>query len=119
MIRYIHCIKRRDDISIEAFRRFWSGAEFNGLLERMLAHFLTAEVRRNLTLDIDLNKTMADERGAGSPFDAVLEIIWESGDGLLDVAADPEYQRLNEEMERLQAPFVDFRESRRFFTEYQ
>ncbi len=118
MIRFIHCMKRKDDISIEEFRRFWNSAEFNDLIDRMLSHSLTAGVRKNLTLDIDVNKMLQSERGAKNPFDSVLEVLWQSGGDLPALLANGEFQQLMREMEAVQRPFVDFHESRRFFTEY-
>ena len=118
MIRFIHCMKRKEDVSIEAFRAFWHGAEFNDLLDRMLGLSLTADVKKNLTLDIDANKVLQQERGARHPFDGVLEILWQSGRDVAELLDDEEFQQLTRQMEAAQREFVDFQESRRFFTEY-
>lgn len=118
MIRFIHCVKRKDDISIEEFRRFWNSAEFNDLIDRMLGHALTAGVKKNLTFDIDVNKALQAERGAKQPFDAVFEVLWQSGGDLPALLDNEEFQALMQDMEAIQRRFVDFHESRRFFTEY-
>lgn len=119
MIRFIHCVRRKEGVSVEAFRAFWHSPEFDGLIDQMLGLALTAGVRKNLTLDIELNQALQDERGAGQPFDGVLEILWQSGRELAELTEDAEFQRLTQEMEELQSEFVDFAESRRFFTEYE
>jgi hypothetical protein len=111
-------MKRKDDISIEEFRRFWNSAELNDLIDRMISHALTAGVKKNLTLDIDVNKALQAERGAKQPFDGVFEVLWQSGGDLPTLLANPEFQQLTQEMEEVQRRFVDFHESRRFFTEY-
>lgn len=119
MIRFIHCVKRKEGVSTEEFRRFWNSPEFNGLIDEMLGHVLTAGIRKSLTLDIEFNKTLQAERDAKQSFDGVLEIVWQAGGDLAALLANDEFQRLTRTMEELQRPFVDFRESRRFFTEYE
>lgn len=118
MIRLVHCMKRKDGISIDEFRAIWNGTQFNDLIDRMLGLALTAGVKKNLTLNIDLNKALQAERGAKPPFDAVLEVVWQSGRDLTSIVDDAEFQQLTRDMEALQREFVDFQESRRFFTEY-
>lgn len=34
MIRYINCVKRRSDVSLEEFRRHWGASEFDQLIEK-------------------------------------------------------------------------------------
>lgn len=118
MIRFIHCVKRKEGVSIEGFRRFWNSAEFNGLVDRIVRHALTADVKKNLTLEIDLNKALQAERDAKPAFDGVLEIVWESGGGIAGLLANVAFQQLMREMEEAQCNVIDFHESRRFFTEY-
>ena len=118
MIRLIHCMKRREDVSIEAFRKFWNSAELNELIDRATRYALTVEVKKNLTLDIELNQRLQAERNAKPAFDGILEIVWQSGSDLSALIDDPDFERLNQEMQAVQQPFVDFNESRRFFTEY-
>lgn len=119
MIRYMHCMKRKQGVSTEEFRRFWNGAEFNDLLDRMLRHALTAGVKKSLTLDIEFNRTLQAQRGAKQPFDGVLEIVWQSGTDLAGLFGNEEVERLTREMEDMQSRYIDFNESRRFFTEYE
>jgi hypothetical protein len=111
-------MKRRDDVPIEQFRKFWDSPEFNDLIDRMLGHALFVDVKKNLTLDIDLNRALQAERGAKPSFDAVMEIILQAGVDVTALLGNAEFQRLNQEMEDIQRRFVDFAESRRFFTEY-
>ena len=118
MIRLLHCVKRQDDISVEEFRHFWNGAEFNNLIDEMMGLTLTAEVKKNLTLDIPMNTELQMARESKQPFDAVLEIIWQSGHEIEVLANDEHFLELYEKMTELQKKYIDFSESRRFFTEY-
>lgn len=111
-------MKRQEGVSTEKFRRFWNSPAFNGLLDRLVKHALTIEVRKNLTLEIDLNRTLQAERDAKAPFDGVLEIVWQSGGDIAALVSDEAFGQLMDEMEALQRGVIDFHESRRFFTEY-
>lgn len=119
MIRYMHCMKRKDGVSVDEFRRFWNSAEFNDLLDKMLAHAFTASVRMSLTLDIEFNRELQAERGAKQPFDGVMEIVWQSGADLAGLFDNREVEQLTQAMEEMQSRYIDFNESRRFFTEYE
>jgi hypothetical protein len=112
-------MKRKADISIEEFRRFWNSPEFNALIDRMIGHALTVEVKKNLTLDIEFNRVLQQERDAKPPFDAILEVVWQSGSHLSALIDNEEFQQLMQEMQAVQEKFIDFHESRRFFTEYE
>ena len=119
MIRFIHCMKRKDGVSTEEFRRFWNSAEYNGLLDEMLGHAMTVGVRKSLTLDIEFNKALQAERNAKQAFDGVIEILWQSGADLAGLLGNAEVERLTRAMEDIQSRYIDFNESRRFFTEYE
>jgi hypothetical protein len=112
-------MKRKQGISTEEFRRFWNSAEFNDLVDEMLSHALTSSVRKSLTLDIEFNKALQAERGAKQPFDGVLEIVWPSGADIAGLLGNAEVERLTRELEEIQSRYIDFTESRRFFTEYE
>ena len=119
MIRLIHCMKKKDDISIDEFRRFWHSAAFNELIDRLVGHALTVEVKKNLTLEIELNRLLREERDAKPAFDGILEIVWQSGSDVAALGDNEEFRSLLREMQTIQQAHIDFRESRRFFTEYE
>ena len=119
MIRFIHCMKRREGVSTEEFRRFWNSPEFNGLIDELLSHAFTSSVKKSLTLDIEINKALQVERGAKQPFDGVLEIVWQSGADLAGLFDNAEVDRLTRQLEDIQSRYIDFNESSRFFTEYE
>lgn len=118
MIRLIHLISRRKDIEVEDFRAFWHGAEYERLLDELSQTMLTAQIRKNLTLDIELNQQLQEDRSSGDAYDAVLEIIWPSGKDVAAVLEDEDFNRLYQRLSELQHRYIDFVESRRFFTEY-
>ncbi len=118
MIRFIHCMKARADVSMETFRSFWHSAELKQLLSELAIQTGTRQIRRNLTLQVEANDRLQMEREAQPPYDAVLEIWFDDAAGLLQLNENDEIRTLLKRMETLQADFVDFQASSRFFTEW-
>ncbi|MBP8902344.1 MAG: EthD domain-containing protein [Thiobacillaceae bacterium] len=118
MIRFVHCMMRRSDVDETEFRRFWNSPEFDALNQRLATLIEPIQARRTLVLNIDENQKLMHERGGAAPFDAMLELWFDNGRALQRFNADPGYQALMAEMEALQARFVDFSRSVRFFTEW-
>lgn len=119
MIRLIHCARRRPDISIEEFRRFWNGSEFSQLLEQLLQITGASRVEKSLTLLIGLNQQLMEERSAEQPFDGIIEIWWAQAKGFQEMLDAPQTQRTLEQMTTFQQQFIDFPRSLRFFTEWE
>ncbi len=118
MIRFIHCMKARSDVSLERFREFWNSAQFNQLIAELEIIAGTRQIRRSLTLQVEANEQLRIERGARPPFDAVLEIWFDDATGLQRLAGNEATRDLLQRMETLQADYVDFHTSTRFFTEW-
>jgi hypothetical protein len=118
MIRFIHCIKAKPEVSLAAFRDFWQGAAFNQLLSEISVQAGTRRISKNLTLNVETNTRLQEDRGAGDAYDAILEIWFDSADSLLPLAEQNEVQQLFDRMTKLQQPVIDFQVSKRFFTEW-
>mgnify|MGYP001547825296 FL=1 len=118
MIRLIHCMKRKDDVSVEDFRKFWDSPELIALMDAMLDKVFVADIKRNLTLDIKANHVLQAERQSKQPFDGIVEILWQSGADMAAIEQDSQFNELYARMEELQSKYIDFSESRRFITEY-
>jgi hypothetical protein len=118
MIRLIHCMKRKDDVSVEDFRKFWDSPELIALMDAMLDKVFVADIKRNLTLDIEANHVLQAERQSKQPFDGIVEILWQSGADMAAIEQDSQFNELYARMEELQSKYIDFSESRRFITEY-
>lgn len=119
MIRFINCVRRRDDISIEEFRRYWNSPEFEYFFEQL---FLIVQPRRfakNLSLQVSANEQIRQERGSGEPFDGTLEYWWNNAAELLDKYDAPAAQKLRQEILEYQRQFIDIKRCHAFFTEYE
>jgi len=117
MIRFINCIRRRQDISAEEFRRYWNSPELESLYQRMNAIVQPLRFSRNLTLQIGANELIREERGSGEPFDGTVEFWWQNAGDLLQKYNSAEAVRIRENMLDYQERFIDMAGCRAFFTE--
>ena len=117
MIRYIHCIKARPELSAPEFRRLFRGEEMESLIARMADLTEAVDYKLSLTLEIQLNLQLMEERGGASPFDALVEMRWTSGRALLPHLESDALRSLMDDLETFQETFVDFSRSSRFFVE--
>jgi len=119
MIRFVHCVKRRPDISHEDFRRYWNSQKFADMLAELGAVTHAVRIKKNLTLLIDMNLELMKERGSDEPYDGILEAWWDNARLFSD--DNPNAGKMEDflrEMETYQQQFIDFSQSRRFFTEW-
>jgi hypothetical protein len=117
MIRFISCIKRRDDISLEEFRRHWESGTFGEIQGRMAAALGASRYARSVTLVVEANRLILEERGLAEPFDGIIEYWWDSARDVMRLAESPEGQSARNAMLEFQRQFVDFTQSRAFFTD--
>ncbi|WP_455219123.1 hypothetical protein [Kaarinaea lacus] len=119
MIRFINCVRRRKDISVDEFRRYWNSSEFEYLFERLFIIVQPRRFAKNLTLQVSANEQIRQERGSGEPFDGTLEYWWHDASELLEKYDAPEAQEIRKEMLAYQQQFIDLANCRAFFTEYE
>lgn len=119
MIRFINCVRRRKDISVEEFRRYWNSPEFEYLFERLFIIVQPRRFAKNLTLQVSANEQIRQERGSGEPFDGTFEYWWHDASEWLEKYDSPEAHPVRKEMLAYQQQFIDIPNSRAFFTEYE
>ena len=117
MIRFIHCMKRRPELTVAEFREYWNSQEFTDLTNRMQDMVGPVSMIKNLTFNIEVNNELMQERGGEEPYDGILELWFESASDLQGLSTD-EGEALRAEMQAFQEKFVDFSTSSRFFTEW-
>jgi hypothetical protein len=119
MIRFVHCVRRRPEVSELEFRRFWQGAELDGLVQQIREVLQPLRIKRSLVLAISQNEELMREREGMAPCDGMLELWFENARQFDPVRDDPGYRELMLQMEALQSRYVDFSQSMRFFTEWE
>ena len=117
MIRYINCVKRRPDISIEQFRQYWNSNEFADLINQVVALSGAKRFSKSATLVVEANTLLQQQRGSADPFDGVLEYWWDKAAHLDTLFDKPEVTDLMQRMLDYQRQFIDFSHSSIFFTE--
>ena len=117
MIKFIHCVKARPELTAAEFRKFFRSDELLSLTKRMATLTNAVDYQLSLRLEIEINVELMRSRDGAAPFDGVLEILWENGKELMQATATEEFQGLMEQMEQYQSQFVDFSRSSRFFME--
>ena len=117
MIRLITCLKRRDNVSPEEFRRHWQDAAFDELIGRIQALTGAARCAKNLTLSVAANTLLMQERGLAEPFDGIIEFWWHDAAHFDDLYNSEERKALMREVQDYQARFADLAASASFFTE--
>ena len=117
MIRFIHCMKARSDLSTDEFRRFFTSPEMRAFFDQAVEMTDAISYKICPTLNIDANLGLQEERGGAEPFDGVIEIWWESGADLMKIKDSEEFKQAMYEATAYQMQFVDFSRSSRFFVE--
>jgi hypothetical protein len=117
MIRLITCLKRRDDITAEEFRRYWADTAFDELIARIVALTGAERCAKNLTLGVEANVLLMQERGLAEPFDGIVEFWWHDAAHFDDLFNSEERKALMREMQTCQRRFADLSASASFFTE--
>ena len=119
MIRLISCFSKRDDISIQDFRKFWDGPEFNALIKGVAQISKANAYAKNSTLQVDMNKVIAELRHTKKPFDGTIEYWWDKASDFQTVSSNHEFADATRKLTLFQQDFIDLSQSHSFFTENQ
>lgn len=116
MITIVFCVRKRPEMSVEEFRRYWW--EEHGPYVK--ARAATLRMKRYVQMPRLLEagfESVAQARGAPEPYDGVAQVSWESLDDLKATFADPAAKRAARELQEDERRFIDFSRSPIFFTE--
>ena len=116
MLKFVYCVRRRPDLSPEAFRKYW--LENHGPLVRSKAKTLRARrYVQSHTLDTPLNAAGQVPRGTKPAYDGITEIWWDSAEDIMAALSTPEGQEANRLLAVAAARFCDLPNCSVFFTE--
>jgi hypothetical protein len=116
MVRLVFNLSKRDDVSLEDFRKVWQ-EEYIPLVERAASLYATSKHQAKLTLAVQANLMFTERRGYGRPHDAVVEMWWDSAGSLPGKAETPEAEELRQAFDACEEKFVDASRSCAYFTE--
>ena len=106
MIKVIYCLRRRADLSPEAFQQHWRDIHAP-LVQR---HRAALGIKRYVQVRTDpgaLTRRLGAFRGSGEPFDGVAEIWYESREALEAVGRTAEGRSASRDLLEDERRFVD------------
>ena len=116
MVKFVYMVRRRPELSPEAFRKYW--LENHGPLVKSLASALRAKhYVQSHTLDTPLNQIARQARGTQTPYDGITELWFDKIEDVLAAAQTPEGQQANMTLAQDEARFCDLPNCSVFFTE--
>lgn len=117
MLKFVYCVRRRPEMSPEAFRKYW--LENHGPLVRSFATTLKAKrYVQSHTLDNPLLNAAAQQpRGTKPAYDGITEVWWDSVEDLAAALQSPEGQEANRRLAEDEARFCDLPNCSVFFTQ--
>jgi uncharacterized protein (TIGR02118 family) len=110
VIKLSFAVRRRDDISIEEFHRYWR--DEHGPLVRSHQHALG--IRRYVQthrLESPFNDALRASRDALEPFDGVAELWWDDVDALVAGSSTPEGVAAGQALLEDERRFIDLARS--------
>lgn len=116
MIKFVYCVRRRPELSVEDFRKYW--LEKHGPLVRSYANALRAKrYVQSHTLASPLNAAAQQPRGTKPPYDGITEVWWDSAEDLAKALSTPEGMQANKLLAEDEGRFCDLPNCSVFFTE--
>lgn len=119
MIRYVNCLKRRADLSPSEFRDYWNDSAFRFLIKRVAEISGADRYAMSLTLQVEANMRLMEDRRSREPFDGIIEFWWKEAANLIDLYDSPVGKKLVSEIMEFESAFVDQGASSAFFVEPQ
>ena len=118
MIKLVYCIRKRADLPVEDFRKYW--LEQHGPRVRIVAAQINAtKYVQSHTVEPGLNDIFQQSRGLAEPYDGITEVWWEDVADLHAAMATPEGRAAMGRLVDDESKFIDFASSRVFMTEEQ
>ncbi len=113
MIRYIQCLRRKQGLPVDEFRRHWRRYQTQVQSLAKLANAKRASV--SFSLEIAENAELQKLRGTAKKYDSILEVWWESGSEVETIAHQPELEKAMNGIQQMQEEFMSLPESGFFF----
>lgn len=119
MLRFVACLKKRDDVSLYDFQRFWSLKTTSDLFDELVAAFAVSDMRIKPALQLEAQNELQQKlQGETDAFDCLVEIIWDDPSELARLYESREGEVLIDSFDRVVHDVVDRKGSTGFFTDY-
>jgi len=113
MIKFIQCVRKKPEISIQDFRRFWKiyQAKATELARAMNAKGLTFCT----TLNVEENLQVMLTRGTSEPYDGVAQFLISNAPRTIEALSHDPAKAFMQDLQKLQVEFLDLENSAFFF----
>lgn len=116
MIKLVYCIRRRADVPVEEFYRYWRNAHAPKVTEAREALRMRRYVQSHTGLP-EMNEALRTSRGdMPEGYDGITEVWWDSAEDLQAAMATSEGQQAMQMLIEDEARFIDHARSRVFMT---
>ena len=116
MIKFVYVVRRRPDVSPEAFRKYW--LESHGPFVRKNAQALRAKrYVQSHTIQTPFNAIAQRPRGSAAPYDGITELWWDGMKDLVIAGLTAKGREANRLLAEDEARFCDLPNCSVFFTE--
>lgn len=115
MIKLVYCLRRRADISLDEFYRYWlntHGAKVKSMAEALGARRYV----QSHTCAPELNEIFAASRGLAPAYDGITEVWWDSAEEVKAAMASAVGAEAMATLMEDESNFIDFSQSRIFLT---
>ena len=115
MIKLVYCLRRRADISLDEFYRYW--LDIHGPKVKEMAEALRARrYVQSHTCAPELNQIFADSRSLPPAYDGITEVWWDSVEEVKAAMASSAGTEAMKTLLEDEKAFIDFSQSRIFMT---
>ncbi len=118
MIKLSYCIRRRSDLSPDAFRTYWR-EQHAPLVEKHAAALRARRYVQSHTMEVEENELLRGSRGSDEAFDGIAEVWWESMEEFHAAVETIEGREAAQALLDDERNFIDFARSALFLTEEQ
>jgi uncharacterized protein (TIGR02118 family) len=116
MIKLVFCVRRRSDLSVDDFKKYWL-ENHASLVKKHAAVLGIKRYVQSHTVEEDTNAALRASRGATEAFDGIAEVWWDSRDALTLALSGPEGRAVGDELLEDERNFIDLSRSSLFLTE--
>ena len=113
MIRFIQCVKKKPDMSVQDFRRSWK--VYQTKMTDLAKAINVAGLTFCTTLNVEENLQVMMTRGTSEPFDGVAEIRISNAPRTIEALSQEPGKSLMASLQKYQTEFVDLENSSFFF----
>jgi uncharacterized protein (TIGR02118 family) len=115
VVKCVYCIRKRADVSTDAFNRYWLNEHGPKVAAVASTLGLVRYVQSHITSPA-LNALLIESRGLAPAYDGITEVWWEHDAVLMNALATPEGQSAMQSLIDDESTFIDLAKSSVFMT---